>query len=62
MASKKYNPIKNLKHYAHPAKLPTKGKKIGATLLKLSNKSKLGPATVKTSRRKMKRMQTPKGI
>jgi hypothetical protein len=57
---KKFNRIKNLKHWAHPPKgLPNKSKKIGSTKLKLTNqKNKLGSATVTLSRRKAKRMQT----
>jgi hypothetical protein len=37
---KKYNRIKNLKDYAHPAKLPSGGK-IGATIKKPRKSNKL---------------------
>ena len=37
---KQFNPIKNLKHFAHPARLPT-GAKIGKTLVKKTRGSKI---------------------
>jgi hypothetical protein len=56
---KKYNPIRNLKHYAYKAKLPSEAK-IGADKVK---KLKLGTPTVKKpSRKRIRKMATPKGI
>jgi hypothetical protein len=56
------HPGKNLGKYLVKAKPKLADKtKIGMTKLKLSNKSKLGPATVvKPSRKKIRKMVTPK--
>jgi hypothetical protein len=44
---KKFNPIKNLKHFAHPARLPT-GAKIGkSTIVKKPRGSKIRKPKIK---------------